>query len=455
VVYARAGISFVSISNAVANLEAENPGWDFASVQAASDSAWNNLLNHVVVSGGTTAQLTTFYTALYHSYFHPNVFSDANGQYRGMDQQVHTVPAGHAQYENIPAWDCYRSRTPLGALLTPGQESDIAQSLVNYAQQGGGGLPRWEQANRNSGGMVGDGPVIILSTTYALGATNFDLAGALTAMRLDAGTLGTTSDGNTVRSGLSDYLNLGYVSGEASVTLEYASADFALAQFEQAMGNNTNYTFLMRSGNWRNLFNSATGYIQPRNADGTWVTNITASSQTGYVEGSAAQYTWLVPFNVRGLFDDLGGNANAAARLDTYFTQLNAGPGSQYAFMGNEPAEPDPWEYDYAGAPYKTAATVRRIQTQLFNSTTNGLPGNDDAGAISSWYVFSAYSRRRRFRARQPVVPQRDHQPRERAANQYPGSQCLGAELLRPGLHLEWHAGHLAVAAFLGHPQRC
>jgi predicted alpha-1,2-mannosidase len=239
--------------------------------------------------------------------------------------------------------------------------------------------------------MIGDGPVLMLAWAYALGATNFDTAAALTAMDLNAGTLGTTSDGNTVRSGLSDYINLGYVSGSASETLEYASADFALSQFAKALGDTNKYnTYLARSGNWRNLFNSATGYIQPRNADGTWVTNITASSQTGYTEGSAAQYTWLVPFNVRGLIGALGGSVTANLRLDIFFTQLNAGPGSQYAFMGNEPCEPDPWEYDYAGAPTKAQATVRRIQTQLYNNTTSGLAGNDDAGALSSWYVFSA-----------------------------------------------------------------
>jgi predicted alpha-1,2-mannosidase len=391
VVYAKAGISFVSIANALANLNAEDPAWDFTGVQSMADTAWNTSLNKIVVSGGTTAQLQTFYTALYHCFFHPNVFNDANGQYRGMDGQVHTVAAGHSQYENIPGWDTYRSATPLIAFLTPADASDIMQSLANYAQQGGGGLPRWEQANRNSGGMVGDGPVIMLASAYALGATNFDTASALTAMTLNAGTVGTVSDGNLVRSDLNDYIALGYVTGSASVTLEYASADFALSQFANALGDTTDYyTYLRRSGNWRNLYNTSTGFIQPRNADGTWVTNITASSQTGYTEGSAAQYTWLVPFNLRGLFDAMGGNANAAARLDTFFTQLNAGPGSQYAFMGNEPEESDPWSYDYAAAPAKTQGTLRRIQTQLFTNTPTGMPGNDDAGALSSWYVFSA-----------------------------------------------------------------
>jgi predicted alpha-1,2-mannosidase len=391
VVYAKAGISFVSIANALANLNAENPSWDFAGLQAAADAAWNNALGKIVVSGGTTAQMQTFYSALYHCFFHPNLFNDVNGQYLGMDMQVHNVAPGHSQYENIPGWDTYRSMTPLAAFLSPNEASDMMQSLLNYAQQGGGGLPRWEQANRNSGGMVGDGPVIMLASAYALGATNFDTAAALTAMNLNAGTLGTTSDGNTVRSSLSDYINLGYVSGSASVTLEYASADFALSQFANTLGDGAKYrTYLGRSGNWRNLFNTSTGFVQPRNADGTWVTNITASSQTGYTEGSAAQYTWMVPFNLRGLFDDMGGNASAISRLDTFFTQLNAGPGSQYAFLGNEPGECDAWEYDYAGAPAKTQATVRRVQTQLYNSTPAGLPGNDDAGALSSWHVFSA-----------------------------------------------------------------
>jgi predicted alpha-1,2-mannosidase len=276
------------------------------------------------------------------------------------------------------------------ALLSPSEGSDMVQSLVNYAQQGGGGLPRWQQANRNSGGMVGDGPLPIIANAYALGATNFDTAGALTAMFRNAGTNGTMSDGNAVRSGLSDYMNLGYVSGSASITLEYCSADFALSQFAAALGDTTNVVFLQRSGNWRNLFNTNTGYIQPRNSDGTWVSGVTPSTQTGFTEGSTAQYLWMVPFNVRGLFDALGGNSNAVSRLDTFFTRLNEGPGSPYAFMGNEPNECVPWEYDYAGAPYKTQATVRRIQNELFTNTPTGLPGNDDAGSLSSWYVFSA-----------------------------------------------------------------
>ncbi|MDE3067979.1 MAG: GH92 family glycosyl hydrolase [Verrucomicrobiota bacterium] len=391
VVVAKVGLSFVSVRNAAANLNAESPGWDFAAIRAGADAAWNRVLNKIVVRGGTPAQKRVFYTALYHCFFHPNVFNDVNGEYRGMDGQVHRVADGRSQYENIPGWDNYRSATALTALLAPDQSSDIMQSLVNYARQGGGGLPRWEQVNRNSGGMVGDGPVIMLSTAHALGATNFDAAAALAAMNLNAGTPGTKSDGHLVRSGLADYIKLGYVPRSASVTLEYDSADFALSQFASALGDTAKYRlYLRRAENWRNLFDDSTGYIQPRNRDGSWVANVTAATQRGYTEGSAAQYTWLVPFDLRGLFDKVGGNAKAVSRLDAYFTRLNDGPASAHAFMGNEPCEGDPWEYDYVGAPARTQDVVRRIQTQLFRDTPRGFPGNDDAGALSSWYVFSA-----------------------------------------------------------------
>src|SRR5207237_6656876 len=142
---------------------------------------------------------------------------------------------------------------------------------------------------------------------YALGATNFDAVAALAAMDKNAGKFGTMSDGNTVRSLLNDFTILGYVEGSASVTLEYANADFALGQFAKAMGDtNKASVYLAYSGNWRNIFNTSTGYIQPRNFDGTWVANVTPSTQTGFTEGSCAQYTWLVPFNLRALFDLIG-----------------------------------------------------------------------------------------------------------------------------------------------------
>jgi predicted alpha-1,2-mannosidase len=395
VVHARAAISFVSIANAQLNLATEDPGWDFAAIRQAASAAWENRLNVIQVDGSSEADKQVFYTALYHTMFHPNIFDDVNGQYLGFDQAVHTVDSGHHHYENIPGWDQYRSEAALLSLIAPDEMNDIIQSYLDDAAQGGPGLPRWQQINHNSGGMVGDGPLSYIATAYAMGVRNFDTSAALTAMTLDAGTPGTTSDGVKVRENLSEYLANGYIGQDhngqsASVALEYESADFALSQFANAVGDTADFqTYLAHALFWKNLFNPDTAYITPRNSDGSFL-NIDPSSSQGFTEGSQAQYTWMMPFDLRGLFDAMGGNDAAVPRLDTLFTKLDAGPSSIYAFMGNEPCESLPWAYDFAGAPWKTQEVVRRIQTELFTPLVSGLPGNDDAGALSSWYVFSA-----------------------------------------------------------------
>jgi len=395
VVNAQVAVSFVSVANAQDNLARETPpqpdaSQRFDTARQAARAAWNVRLNGIRIAQGTLAQLMTFYTALYHVFFHPNVFSDANGQYLGFDGKVHSVAPGHAQYENITTWDGYRSQVRLLALLAPAETSDIAQSLVNDARQGDGHLPRWEQANADSHGMNGDGAAPYIASAYAFGATQFDTAGALSAM-LHGQAL--------VREGLSDYRSLGYVAAttmfnSAAITLEYSNDDFAIAQFAQALGGAANQAitqkYLRRATNWRTLFNAQSGYIQPRNADGSWAAGFSPTSDAGFQEGDAAQYTWMVPFDLPTLAARLGGDAVMISRLDTFFTQLNAGPSSPYAFMGNEPTFEAPWEYDFVGAPSHTQQVVRRIELSLFNATPSGLPGNDDSGALSSWYVFAA-----------------------------------------------------------------
>ena len=397
VVQTRAGISYVSIDNARKNLAQENPSWDFYAVRQKADKMWNAVLNRVQVEGGSLDQRIPFYTALYHSFMHPNLLDDANGQYPGMDGKLHFVPAGHHQYQNIPAWDEYRSLAPLISVIAPSDMSDIAQSLVNYAQQDavarpdGGGLPRWEQVNRNSAGMVGDGDDIMLADAYAYGANKFDAQGALTAMDKGASQPGTTSDGFEVRGGLDDYKTLGYVPDRVSITLEYCNADFALAQFANALGDQQKYrTYQNRAQNWKNLFDDSTSLLRPKGADGSWAADFSSTSHEGYTEGTAGQYVWMVNFNLKGLIDKMGGDETAAARFEKFFTDVNAGVKADTAFMGNEPCEETPWVGDFAGCPSQTQAIVRRIQTELFTSLPSGIPGNDDAGALSSWYVFSA-----------------------------------------------------------------
>jgi predicted alpha-1,2-mannosidase len=281
---------------------------------------------------------------------------------------------------------------PLLAIIAP-EVSDMMQSLVNDAQQDpSGGLPRWQHANTNSGGMVGDSQDVVIATSYAFGATNFDAAGALAAMDKGASVPGTKSGGHTVREGLTDYLNLGYVStstsGSAARTLDYTNDDFAVSRFADALGDpGLRDRYLARAQNWRNLFND--GYVVPRNPDGSFI-SFDPASGNGFVESSGAQYVWMVPFNLRGLLDAMGGNDAAVERLDYHFTELNAGPHSQFAFMGNEPELKSPWVYDFAGAPWRTQDVVRRILLELYGNQPGGMPGNDDGGAMGSWVVFSA-----------------------------------------------------------------
>src|SRR5207302_3562588 len=177
-----------------------------------------------------------------------------------------------------------------------------------------------------------------------------------------------------------------------SITLEYATDDFGIAQFARALGDGARYdTYLRRSANWTNTFNPATGYVESRNGAGQFLANSDhGSACCGFVEGNAAQYTWMVPFDYAGLFNRMGGSEAAVTRLDDFFVELNAGQNRPHAWIGNEPSLNAPWAYNFAGAPARTQAVIRRIQTELFDTTPGGLPGNDDGGTTSAWFVFSA-----------------------------------------------------------------
>jgi predicted alpha-1,2-mannosidase len=397
VIVARVGLSFVSQANAQANLQAEDPSGDFNTVHMQATQSWNNALSAIRVNGGTPGQRATFYTALYHTLLHPNVFSDANGQYLGFDSKIHTVRPGHAQYANFSGWDIYRSEAQLLAFLAPDKASDMAQSMVNdYVQ--GGVLPKWSLANWETYDMVGDPADAILADFYAFGATNFDTTTALSAMVQQA------TRPNNVRQGLHSLLQYGYLPldapplfyglryyGSAACSLEYNTEDFAISAFAQALGDTANYQhFLQRSQDWSNLLNVKDRYLEPRYLNGSFQPSYNPNVIRGWVEGDGSQYTWMVPFNLKGLFKGLGGNRLVISRLNTFFTQLNGRPNSPYALMGNEPSLEVPWEYDYAGAPYLTQKVVRQVENALYTTGPGGLPGNDDLGELSSWYVWAA-----------------------------------------------------------------
>jgi len=406
-VLVKVGISYVSVNNAKANLETENADSSFTpeGFDEAVDSnmnVWNSWLNKIEVSGGTTYDLETFYSMMYHALLAPTVCSDVNGQYIGYDGNVHTTTDGRTHYANYSGWDIYRCESQFLAMLAPEEASDMAQSLLIDYQQGGA-FPRWGVPNEDSGIMVGDPAAPIVSNFYAFGATNFDASDALIGLLRAAKDPTVRSPRTNIneRDDLSDYLNLGYIPeggkpGCVSITLEYASADFALSEFAQALGDSTNSALMLKhAGNWRDLFNASSGYIQMRRRDGSWAPGLVMTSDTydnyqAYVEGTAGQYTWMVPFNLAGLADAMGGRDVAARRLDAFFTQLNGGFSSQYAYMGNEPSLETPWIYNFLGKPYRTQEIVRNVMTELFSYTPGGCPGNDDLGTMASWYIFGA-----------------------------------------------------------------
>ena len=385
-VQAKVGISFVSQANAQANLAAENPGFDFAGIRAAADTSWNTILNRVQVTGGAAADLQKFYTALYHVFQNPNIASDTNGQYRGFDQAIHT--ASHTVYQNYSGWDIYRSWAALIGLVAPAEASDIAKSMVLDGQQGGL-LPKWSHNNNEHFVMTGDPGPIVVGSMYAFGVRGFDTAAALTLM--DKSSNGGTAQGGSIRGRQSGYVSRHYVTEDPSDSLEYSASDFAVAQFAKAVGDTTKYnTYMQRAQWWQNVFGTDSGYIQPRGSTGTWAWPVVPSSNSGYTEGNPSQYTWMVPYNYQGLINLMGGNKTAVQRLDHHFTQLNGGLTQPYFYIGNEPEHGVPWAYNYAAHPQGTSSAVRRVMNESFTTGAGGLPGNDDLGATSAWYVFAA-----------------------------------------------------------------
>jgi len=414
-VTARIGISYVDEAGARANLRRESPqGTTVAATQAATRARWNELLGQVRVQGGTPDERTVFYTALYHAMLAPNLHSDGDGRYRGMDGKVHALAKRQqAQYANYSGWDVYRSQLQLLTLLQPQVGSDVAQSLLNQADQNGGVWDRWTHITGATGVMNGDPSPPSVAAIHAFGGRSFDLQRAYASLK-KAATVPTARDldkrGCPVlcvgqRPGLDQWLALKYMPegapgwGSAADTLEMVSADFGLSELALAAGDAQGARqFRERSGWWRNLYNpkatAQQGYIQPRNADGSWLA-FDPAADDGFVEGSGAQYLWMVPFDPAGLFEALGGREASIARLDAFFRKPGGAwavtrSGPLHAELDNEPSIAAPWLYNFLGQPWKTQETVRQAMRQIWTNTPEGMPGNDDLGQMSSWYVWSA-----------------------------------------------------------------
>ncbi len=383
IIHYKFALSYVSLANAKENLAAENAGWDFAAVKDNAINAWNHQLGKIEAIGGSNDLTTQFYTHLYHALIHPSISNDISGEYIGADNKV-TKAVGFNDYTEFSNWDTYRTTIPLLAMLAPKETSDMMQSTVKFAQQSGGGFPRWVMVNVETGIMQGDPTSIVVANAYAFGATNFDTKAALAIMRKGAEVPGTKSQQELTRPQLDQYLTKGYA--QASMSLEYNSADFAIGEFaRQTINNKTLYNkYLQSAQKWKNIYNPETTWLQSRNADGSW-----RQKTDDMREASYKSYFWMVPFNLKGLIDTIGGKEIAEKRLDEFFIKLNADYSQEWFAAGNEPDFQVPWAYNWAGAPCKTQALIRRIMKESYSNRNNGLPGNDDLGAMGAWYVFA------------------------------------------------------------------
>ena len=425
----RIGISYVSEANAAQNLAAESSAdTSYEAVASKARSAWNGRLNQIVIEGGSSEQHTVFTTALYHAMQTPTTYSDNNGEYRGMDGEVHHLTAGqNVQYANFSGWDVYRSQMQLVTWLDPTVGSDIAQSLLNQSVQDGGRWDRWTHLSGATHVMNGDPAAPAIADILAFGGRSFQSRAALTSL-VHAAEVPTAADlshkGCPVecvgeRPGLDQYLKLHYIPlgapawGAAADTLEDATADFGISALAGHLGaGQIQRRFLLRAQYWKNIWNSNAapdgGYFMDRNADGSWPTveqdadsdndqsrkPFTPATGAGFVEGSAAQYVWMVPFDEAGLFRQMGGLEKASARLDRFFYDEHGAPavtnaGPLHAELNNEPSIETPWLYDFARQPWKTQQLVHQVLQTLWVDSPKGIPGNDDLGEMSSWAVFA------------------------------------------------------------------
>lgn len=412
----KVAVSPVSIEGARKNMQAELPGWDFDKVRANAKTAWNKELSKIEVSGGTEAQTTNFYTALYHTAIQPNIFQDVDGRYRGHDGKIRLAPKD-SNYTVFSLWDTFRAAHPLYTITNRKRAADFINSFIRQYEEGGR-LPVWDLAGEETDCMIGYHAVSVIADAMAKGIGGFDYEKAYEAAKHSA---------ELDHFGLEAYKRRGYISMEdeqesVSKTLEYAYDDFCIAVMAKILLDKKWDTrtakslpaskdpyilektadhekYMARSRYFENLFDPSTGFMRPK-LNGGFVTPFQPNEVTfHFTEGNSWQYSFFVPHNVNRLIGLMGYQAGFAKKLDELFTTGVKLAGreqpditgmiGQYAH-GNEPSHHIAYLYNYVGQPWKTQKLVRRIMDDFYKPAPDGLIGNEDCGQMSAWYILSA-----------------------------------------------------------------
>jgi predicted alpha-1,2-mannosidase len=397
----KVSISPVSEDGAIANLDAEMPGFDFDAVRTAAHTSWSDALGVFDVDAAEPMR-RSFYTAVYHTLMAPSLFMDSDGRYRGPDNAVHHAD-GYRHVSTFSLWDTYRALHPLLTIIQPeARTNDVVNSLLASRRESPYGiLPIWAFHGLETWCMIGYHAVPVIADAYMKGIRGYDTSAALDAM--------VASASYAPYDGIGDYMKLGYVpidkEGEAaSKTVEYAFDDWTIARMAADMGRADIATsFKKRAGNWRNTFDPKTGFLRAKLSNGKFREPFDPSASgygTDYTEGNAWQYSWYVPQDIAGLIAAHGGDARFVGRIDAVFNATVdpklfehmediTGLIGWYAH-GNEPSHHVAYLYDYAGQPWRTQERLRQIMDSQYAARVDGLAGNDDLGQMSAWYVFTA-----------------------------------------------------------------
>ena len=398
-VYMKVALSPTSEEGAQLNMQTELSGWDFEKTIADAKAAWNKELNKVKVYTTDEASKKIFYTSLYHTLFAPSEFCDVNGDYYGADKQMHK-DEGFVNYTTFSLWDTYRAAQPLMTILHPEKMSDIINTMLHIHQQQGK-LPVWHLMGCETNCMVGNPGVPVVADAILKDIKGFDTELAFKALK---------ESSMLPERGMEHRIEYGFIPADKmteaiAYDMEYAIADWAVAQAAQKLGKQEDYEyFLKRSKSYKNYFDASTGFMRGKMLDGSWRTPFSpyASShrEDDYCEGNAWQYTWLVPHDVEGLVECFGSKEAFVNKLDSLFlANGDMGEASSpdisgliglYAH-GNEPSHHTVYLYTLVGQPWKTADRIKEILHTMYTDQPDGLSGNEDVGQMSAWYILSSF----------------------------------------------------------------